>query len=111
MSRLAEFRRQTRLMGSSFEFVIIAGEADGEQLLDESVKEVTRIEQLLTEFSATSQTSLLNQHAGIKPVPVDEEVYAILKRCQELSKLTQGAFDITAGVLKKLYNFKGASFV
>lgn len=98
-------------MGSAFEFVIIADEADGERLMNESVGEVMRIEQLLTEFSTTSQTSLLNQHAGIKPVQVDEEVYAILKRCQELSRLTQGAFDITAGVLKKLYNFKGVSFV
>lgn len=97
-------------MGSAFEFVIIASADEGEQLLDEAILEVQRIETLLTEFSTTSQTSQINQAAGSEPLAVDEETYQLIQRSVDISKLTQGAFDITAGVLKKLYNFKGDSF-
>ena len=103
-----ETRRQVRLMGSDFEFVIV--DEDPDTGLDAAISEVKRIESLLTEFSDTSQTSLINQNAGIQPVFVDEEVFRLIKRCKELSALTQGAFDITCGVLKRLYNFKGQIF-
>jgi thiamine biosynthesis lipoprotein len=103
-----EVRRRERLMGSDFEFVIV--DEDCDIALDEAITEVRRIESLLTEFRETSQTSLINNNAGIHPVFVDEEVYLLIKRCKELSILTQGAFDITCGALKRLYNFKGESF-
>ena len=103
-----ETRRQVRLMGSDFEFVIV--DEEPEMALNNAIDEVKRIELLLTEFSETSQTSLINQHAGVQPVFVDEEVYRLIKRSKELSVLTQGAFDITCGPLKRLYNFKGETF-
>lgn len=105
-----EFRRSAKLMGSAFEFVLIAQEEEGENLLDECIAEVKRIEVLLTEFSETSQTAQINQAAGKRFVEVDAETFQIIQRSLGISKLTQGAFDITAGVLKKLYNFKGDSF-
>jgi thiamine biosynthesis lipoprotein len=98
-------------MGSAFEFVLITDEGSGYALLEECISEVKRIEDMLTEFSQTSQTALLNKAAGIEPVRVDAEVYSLLKRCHELSRITQGAFDITAGILKKLYNFKHEHFI
>ncbi|MEO7989609.1 MAG: FAD:protein FMN transferase [Chryseolinea sp.] len=97
-------------MGSSFEFIIVEKEEVGYELIEIAIAEVKRIESLLTEFSTSSQTFHINQSAGIKSVPVDEEVYAIIKRSNELSKLTQGAFDISAVALRKLYNFKGHDF-
>ena len=103
-----EFRRYERLMGSDFEFIIVSDHDDG--LLDECVKEVKRLETLLTEFSETSFTARINKASGKEAIAVDPEVFALLQRCKELSKLTQGAFDITSGSLKKLYNFKGQTF-
>lgn len=111
MNRQRTFRRQSRLMGSAFEFVLVANEGEGENLLDKCVAEVKRIEHLLTEFSDTSFTSLINQSAGKKSIRVSDEVYSLLSRCKEISRLTQGAFDITAAVLKKRYNFKGETFI
>jgi FAD:protein FMN transferase len=105
-----ECRRQVRLMGSDFEFIVADDEDNGYRVIEDAIQEVKRIEALLTEFSETSQTSLINQYAGRKAVQVDDEVYAIIRRCKEISALTQGAFDITAGVLRKMYNFKGIHF-
>lgn len=106
-----EFRREALLMGSAFEFIVAAAEDRGEALLDAGIREVQRLEYLLTEFSETSQTALVNRTAGGAPVAVDPEVYALLQRCVTLSRLSQGAFDITAGALKKLYNFKGETLL
>jgi thiamine biosynthesis lipoprotein len=94
-------------MGSAFELLVVEEEESiGSRRLQEGVAEIRRIEALLTEFDPTSQTSLLNQHAGVSPVKVDPEVYQLLKRSLHLSHLTQGAFDVSAVALRSLYNFK-----
>jgi thiamine biosynthesis lipoprotein len=95
-------------MGSDFEFIVVSDHEDG--LLDECVNEVKRIETLLTEFSETSFTARINKASGCESIAVDPEVYTLVQRCKDISKMTQGAFDITSGSLKKLYNFKGKDF-
>ena len=107
-----EFRLVEKLMGSAFELIIVdRDKTRAEQFLQEGRNEIKRLENLLTEFDQSSFTSMLNENAGIKPVQVDLEVYQFIQRCMNLSKLTQGAFDITVGPLKKLYNFKNEDFV
>jgi thiamine biosynthesis lipoprotein len=107
---MKEHRRQARLMGSDFEFIVVTRADSEEGLLDACVAEVKRLEVLLTEFSETSATALINRAAGKHAVEVPAEVYQLIRRSKELSNLAQGAFDITAGVLKRLYNFKGGDF-
>ena len=104
---LKEYGLQAKLMGSAFEFKVTApDEGSGKELLHDCVDEVRRIEKLLTEFSPDSETSLINMNAGKEPVLVSEETYSLLRRSVDISLMTNGAFDITAGVLKKLYDFK-----
>jgi thiamine biosynthesis lipoprotein len=99
-------------MGSAFEIIVTE---DNKELaiiyLNEAVEEISRIEKLLTEFSETSLTHLINTNAGIQPVIVTEEVYQLIKRAQHISEMTQGAFDITVSPLKKLYDFKNKNFL
>ncbi|MFN8296819.1 MAG: FAD:protein FMN transferase [Chitinophagales bacterium] len=100
-----------KLMGSAFEIIVIEdNHILAEKLLKEAVEEIKRIENELTEFDENSFTSLININAGIQPVKVTEEVYQLLKRCKNISHITQGAFDITVSPLKKLYNFKNGDF-
>jgi thiamine biosynthesis lipoprotein len=109
---LKEYTSQNRLMGSAFEFIVVAeSEKSGNALLEDAIFEVKRLEALLTEFHQDSQTSLINRNAGLGQVSVDEEVFQLIVRCNNISRLTGGAFDITSGILKKLYNFKGEHFV
>lgn len=99
--------RVLKLMGNRFEFTVIAdSKAAGEKAIDKAIAEVRRIEDLLSTFSATSQTSLINQQAGIKPVQVDQEVIQLIQRAIKISDITQGAFDISYGSIdKSLWNF------
>lgn len=94
-------------MGNRFEFSVVADTEDmAQEQIALGIQEVRRIEQLLTTYSETSQTSLINTHAGHKPVEVDEEIIALINRSHKISVLTQGAFDITYGSLdKRFWNF------
>lgn len=100
-------QRVQRLMGNRFELSVVSADADwANDCLDEAIAEISRIERLLTTYSDASQTNLINASAGIRPVPVDQEVFNLIERSLRLSDLTQGAFDITYGSLdKRLWNF------
>lgn len=94
-------------MGNQFEFTVItASENEAEKLFEIAISEIQRIEKLLTTFSNDSITAKINKMAGIQAVEVDDEVFQLIKRAQFISKITQGAFDISYGSLdKKFWNF------
>jgi thiamine biosynthesis lipoprotein len=103
------FKQVLKLMGNRFEISVVSHEEEegwANNCIDAAVAEIRRIEFLLTTFHRQSQTSLINENAGIAPVRVDEEVFKIIQRSLKISELTQGAFDISYGsVDKKLWNF------
>ncbi|RLJ80270.1 FAD:protein FMN transferase [Pedobacter alluvionis] len=107
MGKSVSVNRILKLMGNRFEFTLIAEhEQEGNAAIDAAVAEVRRIEHLLTTFSDLSQTSLINEHAGLSPVKVDEEVISLIERSVRISEITDGAFDITYGSIdKRLWNF------
>lgn len=107
MAPLVSVNRILKLMGNRFEFTVIAErEQEGNVSIDAAIGEVSRIESLLTTFNNRSQTNLINEQAGLKPVKVDEEVFNLIERSIRISEITDGAFDITYGSIdKKLWNF------
>jgi thiamine biosynthesis lipoprotein len=100
-------KRAMRLMGNSFEITVVTGDPSfADYCIDEAVAEIRRIERLLTTFSDDSQTASINSQAGIAPVQVDKEVFALIARSVRISELTQGSFDITYGSAdKRFWNF------
>ena len=101
------YTQSYRLMGNNFSFSVVANdEQQAKRCIDMAVAEVRRIEALLTTYADNSQTNLINKNAGIEPVKVDQEVFNLIERCVKISRLTQGAFDITYGSLdKRFWNF------
>ena len=102
-----QFKKNIRLMGNQFEFTLIdENENNANETFEIAIQEIKRIETLLTTFSDTSITYKINENAGVTPVVVDDEVFQLIKRCQFISKITQGAFDISYGSLdKRFWNF------
>ena len=94
-------------MGNQFEISVVAEDKDwAQERINEAVAEIRRIEKLLTTYNDNSETNLINQHAGIRPVSVSEEVFRLIERSQRISEITQGSFDITYGSIdKRLWNF------
>ncbi|OEK02003.1 hypothetical protein BFP97_10940 [Roseivirga sp. 4D4] len=105
---MKEFRRVARLMGSAFELCVVHSDKEqSETLLDIGIDEIARIEELLSEFRHTSETSKINDSAFQSAVEVSRETLALIQRALQISELTSGTFDITAARLKGLYEFKG----
>ena len=101
------YKKNLKLMGNRFEISILANEENfANANIDLAVAEISRIEKLLTTFSNDSVTFQINENAGIQPVVVPKEVFDLIFRCQMISKMTQGAFDISYGSIdKKFWNF------
>ena len=54
-------------------------------------------------FRPDSLISKINQNAGQEPVTVDEDTFQVLREAGEYSRLSDGAFDVTAGPLADLW--------
>ncbi len=100
-------KKALKLMGNRFEFVVVAADPiRASKFIEAGIAEIQRIEKLLTTFSKDSETSLVNENAGLSAVQVSRETYHLIERSIRLSQLTQGAFDITYGsVDNRLWNF------
>jgi thiamine biosynthesis lipoprotein len=107
MPQLSIYKRELQLMGNHFELTVVATDEQwANEKIDLGVREIQRIEKLLTTFSDNSETNLINANAGITPVEVSEEIIALIERSLRISSVTQGAFDISYGsVDKSLWNF------
>jgi thiamine biosynthesis lipoprotein len=94
-------------MGNRFELTVISDdETWAMEQIDAGINEIRRIERLLTTFSEDSETSLINRSAGIEPVTVSCETFRLIERSIRISRLTQGAFDISYGSIdRRLWNF------
>jgi thiamine biosynthesis lipoprotein len=94
-------------MGNRFELSVVAtNEKWANERIDAGIAEIKRIEKLLTTFIEDSETNQVNNNAGIKPVVVSRETFELIRRSIMISKITQGAFDITYGSIdKRLWNF------
>jgi len=94
-------------MGNHFEITVVGTDEQwANEKIDLGVKEIQRIEKLLTTYAEHSETNLINANAGITPVKVSEEIILLIERALRISNVTQGAFDISYGsVDKSLWNF------
>jgi len=102
-------KRTLLLMGSRYDITVVADDSiQGNSYIDQAVGEITRIEHLISSWDSHSQTSEINRNAGIKPVLVDPELFSLIDRAIDISKLTDGAFDITYASMDKIWKFDGS---
>lgn len=73
-----------------------------------AVAEIRRIERLISSWDPDSQTSAINTAAGNHPVKVDPELFGLIQRSIGLSRLTDGAFDISYASMDRLWRFDGS---
>ncbi len=102
------YKRQLILMGSAFEISVV--EEDSVKAaadIDAAVVEIRRIEKLISSWDPDSETSEINRNAGIRPVKVSRELFMLIKRSLAISRITDGAFDITYASMDRIWHFDG----
>lgn len=96
-------------MGCDFKITVVAvSETESNTYIAIAVAEITRIENLISSWDKNSQTTLINNNAGIIPVKVDSELIELIERSIAISKLTDGAFDISFASMDRIWKFDGS---
>ncbi|NQZ45613.1 MAG: FAD:protein FMN transferase [Flavobacteriaceae bacterium] len=96
-------------MGTRFELTVVASsEQIGYINIDEAVAEITRIERMISSWDPDSETSRINENAGIRPVKVSPELFQLIERAKNISEITGGAFDISYASMDRLWKFDGS---
>jgi thiamine biosynthesis lipoprotein len=64
---------------------------------------IAKLDDTMTDYRSTSELMRLCMKAGGKPVRVSDELFFVLSRAQEVSRLSDGAFDVTVGPVVRLW--------
>ena len=106
------YKRTLKLMGSRFDITVVANDSiQANKYIDTAVAEISRIEKLISSWDDNSQTSEINRNAGAKPLKVDKELFNLIERAIGISKLTDGAFDISYASMDRIWQFDGSMTV
>jgi len=100
-------------MGVEFEVVLYAAdEAQAGAALSKAMARIAALDTALSDYeleselsrlSATSQTIDARSAAGFPTVKISDDLWTVLAKCQEISRASGGAFDVTIGPLTKLW--------
>ncbi|MCB1827352.1 MAG: FAD:protein FMN transferase, partial [Coxiellaceae bacterium] len=94
-------------MGSPCQIRLYA-ESDvfGRRVIKKCIKALRHLNDKYTRYSETSLTSQINASAGSgKRIKVDEETIAVLNYANVCYEQSDGLFDITSGVLRRVWDF------
>ena len=80
--------------------------ATGEAIVEQIFAEVDRIDQLMSTYKDDSRISEINRLAATEPVLAGDELFQLIRRSQDISVLTRGAFDITYDSVGQHYDFR-----
>src|SRR5262249_4059054 len=64
---------------------------------------IAELDGIMSDYRPASELMRLCKKAGGAPVRVSEDLFAVLQRAQEISRLSGGAFDVTVGPVVRLW--------
>lgn len=111
-----EYRLLFSAMASACEVLVeIPRGSHKAETIDELVKDVAkvltdeiwRIEDKYSRYDSRSVCSLINKSKG-QTVSIDQETYLLLNFADVCYELSEGLFDITSGILRKIWTFNGS---
>jgi len=93
-------------MGTTFTITVsYTGVDTTKKAMYYALKEVERIENLMSSTKESSDIYKINKDAGIRPVKVSYETFSIIQRSIRYSEQYNGIFDITIGPISDLWGF------
>ena len=103
----AWYSREEAIMGTAVR-VELWGEdrATAESAMTAVMDEMHHIDETMSPFKPESELSRVNRDAASRPVPVSQEMFNIIDRSLEFSRLSDGAFDITFASAGHLYDYR-----
>jgi len=91
-------------MGTTFRIVLYApDEATANKAAKAAFARVAELNLIMSDYRADSELMKLCEKAGGEPVKVSPELFEVLQKSEEFSKLTDGAFDVSISPVVRLW--------
>ncbi|NLE59314.1 MAG: FAD:protein FMN transferase, partial [Planctomycetes bacterium] len=94
-----------RAMGCEFTIMVPPDQPSPMASAEAALDEIGDLEDLLSVYRGDSAVSRLNQQAAESPVRINYRLYELLKRSAELTRQTEGAFDVATGAMVRAWGF------
>ncbi len=96
------------VMGTFARIVAVADDAQkASDCIDAGFEELRRIDNLMSDYKPDSELSKVNREAFPGPIKISDELFGLLQKSTDFSRLSGGAFDITVGPLVDLWKKAG----
>lgn len=101
------FTRSRPLMGTVYRISVVGVSAErAEPAVRAALDEIARLERVLSEWIPESEISRINASAGKAPVEVGSDNLAVIRAGLDVSRWSDGAFDLSWAALHGLYDFR-----
>jgi FAD:protein FMN transferase len=91
-------------MGTRFRIILYApSEETARKAADAAFKRIADLDATMTDYRSSSELMRLCAKSGGDPVHVSDELFFVLSKAQETSRISDGAFDVTVGPVVQLW--------
>jgi thiamine biosynthesis lipoprotein len=101
---MAVLNRKFQVMGCPCEIILEAEQDKLSSVADLAIVEAKRFEKKYSRYREDSVVSAINRAAGVERVNIDEETHLLLSYAETCFLESNGLFDITSGVLRKVWH-------
>jgi len=101
------FQREEAIMGTRVAVELWADDPVlGERAMATVIDEMRRTDELMSTYKPESQLSQLNERGFGRPVVLDPGIIEVVERALEMSRISDGAFDVTYASVGYLYDYR-----
>lgn len=111
-SKMPAYSRTEFVMGTGVGISVFDSDKSRQTIkaaVDAAFEEIKRVDALMSNYKGDSEVSKINRLKGGERIRLSDETMEVLRRSQQISALTKGAFDITVLPLLELWGFYGDS--
>ena len=93
-------------MGTAFTIVLYAVDTrTASEAATAAFRRIAALEDIMSDYQADSEVNLLCEKAVGVPVPLSQDLFEVLRRSEHISRISEGAFDVTVGPYVRLWRF------
>jgi FAD:protein FMN transferase len=101
---LSLVHQQRYCMGTMFDIIVYhASRSDAERAIERAMREIVRLDQVMSHYKADSSLSKLNREGTSGFVAVEPSLYEIIQESISFSRHSGGAFDVTIAPLLRTW--------
>jgi FAD:protein FMN transferase len=106
-TRARTVQKSETIMGTEVTITVIARSLEeGEAAVDAGMSELRRLDAMMSLYKDASEITRVNLDAGKNPVHVSPEMIEVVEHAAEISRLSDGVFDVTIGPLVVLWQMR-----